>query len=416
MRDTYFAKKLLTILFLALLAYVWVNNASYTTIGNLYDYLVQDTFLNKETDVEENDEESDENDAAEERLLVSDICSAYTENFNKKNELVNLNGAIAKLFNIRGLYRDIGMYVYDEGYIVSAAKETSTDYEYEQMVDLKKFLDERGINLLYVNQPTKYVDDAIFKEEFGVESYCNRNADKFLERISAAGINIIDLRDEMLEDEMNVYNMFYRTDHHWTTESGLWAAEKIAEGLNEYCGYDIDLSIYNHSNYSFEEVQDCWIGEQGRKVGLSYVGLDDFTIIRPNFETNYTYIYVTKPETYDGTFDEFINDEVYSSERANGSYYGRNWYYSYSGKSVINHNVETGKILLLSDSYAQVMEPFLSLGVGEIKKVLLRDFKGNIREVIENAGCDTVVIAYAEFMIGAHDNPESSNYKMFAFD
>jgi len=39
--------------------------------------------------------------------------SLYIYNFNKKNELVKLNGAIANLLNVRGLYSDMGMYVYD---------------------------------------------------------------------------------------------------------------------------------------------------------------------------------------------------------------------------------------------------------------------------------------------------------------
>ena len=29
---------------------------------------------------------------------------------------------------------------------------------------------------------------------------------------------------------------------------------------------------------------------------------------------------------------------------------------------------------------------------------------------------DTIIIGYAQFMIGAHDNPNSANYKMFFFD
>jgi len=407
MKNIEFGKKILAILFLFLLFFVFMTNESYTTLRNIYNYFVQDTFLDTTATTEEKDEEV-------ERILLSDIDTAYADNFIKKNELVNLNGTIAKFLDIRGLYHDMGMYVYDNGYIVSITKETSTDYEYEQMVDFKRFLDERGINLLYVNQPTKYVNDEIFREEFGVESYCNRNADKFLDRISKAGINVIDLRDELKEDNMNIYDMFYRTDHHWTIETGLWASKKIAEGLNEYCNYDVDISIYDSSNFSFKKVEECWIGEQGRKVGLSYVGLDDFTIVKPKFDTNYTFI--SKKGNYDKSFDGFVNDEVYTTERANGSNYGKSWYYSYSPKNIVNHDIEHGKVLLIGDSYAIAMEPFLSLGVKEIKYVVLRDYRGSIRELIEAGDYDTVIIAYAEFMIGAHDNPKSANYKMFTLD
>ena len=51
------------------------------------------------------------------------------------------------------------------------------------------------------------------------------------------------IREKIREDGLDIYDMFYRTDHHWKTWSGLWAAGKIAAGLNECCGYDIDLSL-----------------------------------------------------------------------------------------------------------------------------------------------------------------------------
>ncbi len=75
------------------------------------------------------------------------------------------------------------------------------------------------------------MDDGIFLREFGLECYSNKNADLFLKRISEAGVNTIDLREYILQDGLDIRKMFYRTDHHWVTCSGLWAAGKIAEGL-----------------------------------------------------------------------------------------------------------------------------------------------------------------------------------------
>lgn len=61
------------------------------------------------------------------------------------------------------------------------------------------------------------------------------------------------IREKIREDGLDIYDMFYRTDHHWKTWSGLWAAEKIAAGLNELRGYDIDLSLYDESRYTFKD-------------------------------------------------------------------------------------------------------------------------------------------------------------------
>ena len=40
----------------------------------------------------------------------------------------------------------------------------------------------------------------------------------------------------------------------------------------------------------------------------------------------------------------------------------------------------------------------------------------SLRQLIIDNKYDTVLICYAQFMIGAHDNPGSANYKMFTFD
>jgi hypothetical protein len=239
--------------------------------------------------------------------------------------------------------------------------------------------------------------------------------DKFLSRITEAGIPVIDLRDNIAEEGLNVRSLFYRTDHHWTTRAALWATRIIAAGLNDVCGYQIDLSVYDESNYTFKDWSECWLGEQGRKVAETYVGLDDYTEIKPDFPTSYTF----KPgngDNYEGTFDDFINEDFYNLET--DVYENKSWHYSYSQINCINHNVESGKVLILGDSYEQVTEPFISLGVHEVDSLILRDCSDSfsLRDYILENGYDTVIICYAQFMLGAHDNPSSANYKMYSFE
>lgn len=349
-----------------------------------------------------------------ESLSISVLDSEFTSDLWIHKDLINLNGTMAKLLNIQGLYSDMGMYVTDDKYIVSASDYTTTDYEYNQIVAFKEFLDKNDINLLYVNEPTKYIDDDFFKEEFGIETYSNRNMDVFISRIQDANISAIDLRENIKAEGLNVFDLFYRTDHHWTTEAGLWAAQRIVEAMNEHCGYDIDTKIYDISNYNITEWKNCWLGEQGKKVGKTYVGLDDYTEIKPKFTTNYTF--KSSNGNYNGTFDNFINEDVYNLE--NDVYENSSWHYSYSQLNCINNNVEYGKVLIVGDSYTQVIKPFISLGVHEVDSVVLRNYDDtfSLRNFILANKYDTVIICYAQFMVGAHDNPSSANYRMFTFE
>ena len=99
-------------------------------------------------------------------------------------------------------------------------------------------------------------------------------------------------------------------------------------------------------------------------------------------------------------------------------YEANSWHYSYANHNAINENVDYGKVLMLGDSYDCVIQPFLSLGIHETDFLLMRglDDSFNLREFIDKNGYDTVIIGYAQFMIGAHDDPDSDNYRMFKFD
>ena len=47
--------------------------------------------------------------------------------------------------------------------------------------------------------------------------------------------------------------------------------------------------------------------------------------------------------------------------------------------------------------------------------LVLREYDGSLREYIDSHDIDAVIVAYASFMIGAHDYESSANYAMFDF-
>lgn len=396
-KDNIIMKEIVASIFILGLALGFIKNGSYTAVESFVNYLKQQDYN------------------ADGAITVDSIESEFNSGMWKHEELINLNGTMAKKLNIHGLYSDMNMYVTDDNYIVNAYPFTTTDYEVEETISFRDFVESNGVHLLYVNEPIKYLDDGLLKNNFGIETYSNRNADVFLERIHAAGVNTIDLRKNIIEEGKNVSNLFYRTDHHWTTPAGLWATKIIAEGLNKYCGYNIDVSTFDETNFNRKDWTESWLGEQGRKVAKTYIGLDNYTELKPKFATDYTFKKDDKT-TYHGTFDAFVDEKIYNTE--NDVYKNRSWHYSYSRINCINNNVKYGKILLIGDSYDHVTQPFLSLQVHEVDSIILRscDDKFKLRDYILSNGYDTVIIAYAQSMIGAHDNVRSSNYRMFAFD
>lgn len=395
-------KKILAILFVCVLLVCYIRNNSFALLPKWGEYLGQKIYDKDDT-------------RANEQITLDDLDTGYSTNLWNQKDYIDINGFMAKRLGIRGLYSDMGMYVTKSGYIESAYNPTNAEYEVEQLTEFRNFLDENGINLLYVNEPIKYVDDEKFTEEFGLETYSNRNADRFMKGIREANINCIDLRDNIEEEGLEIEDLFYRTDHHWTVPTGFWASKIMAQGLNDMCGYNIDMSLYDDLKFDRKEWKEVWLGEQGRKVGRTYVGLDDYVEIVPNYSTSYSFKH-RDGSIVDGDFMGFVDEYIFNPE--NDVYENISWHYGYQVEDVINNNVEDGKILLVADSYSVATECFLSLGVHEIDCIWLRQMDENysIRNTIIENGYDTIIVAYSQIGIGAHDDGANVNYRMFDFD
>lgn len=344
----------------------------------------------------------------------------FTNDIVFHSDFIDLNGWMTKVLGVKSMYSSQYINVADNGYILGWYLENSAEYEIAEINDFYNFLTDNNINLLYVNKPIKYMDDKYTLEQFGKISYGNANMDKLLTGISEAGVNILDMRERISEENLDVFELFYKTDHHWTVPAGLMCAKEIAVELNDKFGYDICMDIYADENFEYMHYEDSWLGEQGRKVAVSYVGLDDFTEVKPLQETNFTVMKNNEIVSQGAFVDVMVDETVYAPFRDGNYdvYSGDTWHYSYapfgiSGAKIINDDVETGKILYLGDSYDHVVLPFLALGVHEVDAYILRNMEGSIRDIIEAEEYDTVIIAYAGSMIGNHTVETNANYRMF---
>ncbi len=222
-------------------------------------------------------------------------------------------------------------------------------------------LEEAGIDVLDLRQnviqtPLKTIEDYTQMPE-GIVDYANSNTDTFLTQLEEAGIDVLDLRQNVKEEGLELDKLFYRTDHHWTTQTALWAVGEVVDYLKQNLGMDLDPKhVYTNSEeldklfyrtdhhwttqtalWAVGEVVDylkqnlgmdldpkhvytnsefygsavykkSFLGSQGRRVGKYYGGVDDYTLMLPKFDTNYTVtINKTNNSTVtEGTFEEAI--------------------------------------------------------------------------------------------------------------
>lgn len=316
----------------------------------------------------------------------------------QKDQFVELYGLTQKTLD-KKVIDDAGygkLYRTSFDQITYSVKKENVNRELRSMKELKQGLDEIGIPLLYIQAPFKLTED-LQQLPVNVKDYANDNADRFLEGLDKEGIDYLDLRKVFEDNGMTQNEIFFNTDHHWTIDSAFYSMKSIIGTLNADYGFRIDESYADISNYNRKVYKDFYIGSMGRRVGKVYGGVDDFTLITPNFDTDYT-LYERDyggEKVYRGTFQDAVLVNDYIKEDAP---LDTNRYAVYHGDNAelefINHKIKSGKVMMIKDSFGLPIYSFLSLGVHEVRALDVRLYTGSVLEYAREHRPDVVVILY----------------------
>ncbi len=324
----------------------------------------------------------------------------------KREDYIDFYGLVQKLIGKRVMV-DIGygeLYKTKYGQITYAVPKQDVSEELERIYQLKQELDRHGIPLLYVQAPFKLPADEQQLPD-NVKDHSNENADRFLKGLDAAGIDYLDLRKNYWSKGLDQNQLFFNTDHHWTINGAFNSYQEIAETLNRDYGFHIGEKYTDLDQYNQEVFKDYYIGSMGRRVGESYGGTDDFTLITPKFDTDYT-LYERDygaEKVYEGSFRDAVLTGSYLAE---GTPPETNRYAAYHGDNAelqfINHNVRGGKILMIKDSFGLPVYSFLSTGVHEVRALDVRLFQESVAEYAAEYRPDVVIILYNADCFGSN--------------
>lgn len=204
-----------------------------------------------------------------------------------KGTYINLSGFMAKLLDQPMLNKRVTL---KNGHLTSLFNYSYTEEEVQSTADNIAVLHQeqaaRGKHFLFVLTPvqvSKYEDLL----PAGYTDNSNELADRFLTLLAERGIPYLDLRESMAREKLSHTDAFYVTDHHWTSRTGFWAYTKIMEKLQDMNAVStVPASLLEADNYEFRTYEDFFLGSSGKRTGIYYAGLDDFSIILPKFETD----------------------------------------------------------------------------------------------------------------------------------
>lgn len=318
-----------------------------------------------------------------------------TDGFYLQPQCVELSAFANKIFGTKIIQSASMLVNVHGGYITTPADRIDTAPYAANVTEFAEFLAGEGIPFLYVESLFKVDrddDDPLLHDD-----YTNRNADELVGYLRETGISVLDLRDRVSEQQMDHYSLFFKTDTHWLPSTGLWASRQIAERLRSEFSFTLSTELLSDDRYRSTLYPKSYLGSSGRNAGLSYAGLDDFTLLLPDFETSLTYVSREAGINRNGSFDEALIDW---DRLESTDYYANSSYAAYMGgrqplAEILNAYADNDiRLLFLSDSFGSTVAPFLSLTVREIDFIDPRLFNGSVERYIRENPPDAVVIMY----------------------
>lgn len=197
---------------------------------------------------------------------------------------------------------------------------------------------------------------------------------KLYERLGAKCIKA----DEVLKDKESV---FYKTDHHWTSFGA----------YNAYCAYMESQNIkpVNANEYNIE-TYDGFYGTTYSKSGLWLHGGDTIELYTglPGDVTVTISDDNKEPVSYD---DMFFRENLEGNDRYTVFLNG-----NHALIKIKNPNADANKkLLIIRDSFASSLAPFLANHYGEIFLVDLRYYRQNtVSELVNAEGIDRALVVY----------------------
>lgn len=294
----------------------------------------------------------------EELNSFGEVEAQYAENFAGKEGFLELNATFSKPLEQVEMNEVIKLH---NGHLTTLQEEIDDeifDIWAECTEEFYESLQKDGIEFAFVLTPHKLPSDTDPMIPSGYDSYFNRNADSFLQRLGETAVPIMDLREEMAEEKMSHYDYFFLTDHHWTVYGGFWAHEKVGKLIDGLLLREDFVEDYgNLKNYELTLYEKFWSGSHGQRTGTTFSGLDDLPVIVPSFDTDIRVEMDYVDWDKRGDFSTaFLNEE-----RLEVNPYAI--YLTSDLETKITNYLAPNdtSVFIIKDSFALVMAPFLSL-------------------------------------------------------
>lgn len=265
-----------------------------------------------------------------------------------------------------------GIYLAGDDTLIRRVEEPDSTLVEENIQYLREFTDKMDVPVYFGLIPTaasiwqkKLPDGAPTADEKAWTEYL----------YTCSGAETIDLASavERHSDEA----IYYRTDHHWTSLGAFYGANAIFNAMG--------LEALDLSDYTPREVSDSFLGTNYSSAGSWWMAPDTITVYVPEEGREVTSNFTGREEP----------GRLYVPEQLEV----KNKYAYFLGGNqplcVIRSQADGPKILVIRDSYADCLAPFLTERFSEVHLFDLRYNRLSARDYIREMGIDMVLVLYS---------------------
>ncbi len=312
-------------------------------------------------------------DSVVSREYGQEIESYISDQFPGRNFFVAMKGGMDRL---SGKRERNGVFIGKDGQLLQDFESRNGEETAAKVSAINQFASRHGeLNISFLLAPTatKILENKLPKNAPIDDE--KEYVDNFKTQIDS-NIKFIDVY-EALNASSSEY-LYYRTDHHWTSRGAYEAYKELCKAL--------EVEAKNEEEFEIKTVTNSFYGSLSSQIASSQGEPDYIEVYFPKKDGEVVVTYVDEQKKSPSLYDSSKLDE-------------KDKYQVFTGGNHPRINIKSmgdpeKKLLLIKDSYANAMVPFLIFNYGEIEVIDLRYFTDDLDKIIESKKITDVLFLY----------------------
>lgn len=320
-------------------------------------------------------------DANVEKVLSGDFGSEFetffADQFPQRNTWVGINAYTTLAEGNNGAS---GVYNCKNGYLINkpVSAENNLDKNIGAVADFAKSIDAPTTVMLVPS--TGYIADDVLPK-----FHDKYNDDEDISRISSTlskdKIGFVDLREHFKSEYKNGSQLYYKTDHHWTTKGAYTGYQELCKALGVT---PIDDSTLKKDSYP------DFYGTTYSSSGFWLTPPDNIEIwSNPNNSSKNISVKITEGANIKTSGSMYFTDHLKEDDKYPVFIDG-----NHALTEITNTNAKNGTILLIKDSFSHSLAPFLAENYSKVVLVDLRYYKESVSDLVTTYNPEQVVVLY----------------------